>query len=78
MLSHQHARYIHMKIPRPPHEEKKAPQYGNKKGGGEERYERPPPATPTHPLHLAHALYKGYTRYDKEIFYRTDKLETYI
>ena len=46
---------------------------------GEERYERlPPPATPTHPLHLAHALYRGYTRYDKEVCYRTDTLDTYI
>ena len=49
-----------------------------KKGGGEERYERPPPATPTHPLHLADALYRGYARYDKEVCYRTDTLDTYL
>ena len=51
---------------------------GMKKKGGEERYERhPPPATATHTLHLAHALYRGNTRYDKEVCYRTDTLDTY-
>ena len=78
MLSHRHARHVHMKIPRSPQEEKKAPWYRKKNRGREERYERPLPATPTHPLHLAHALYRGYTRYDKEVCYRTDTLDTYI
>ena len=48
------------------------------KRGREERYARPLPATPTHPLHLAHALYRGRTRYDKEVCYRTDTQDTYI
>ena len=33
-----------------------------KKKGRVDRYKRPPPATPTHPLHLAHALYRGSTQ----------------
>ena len=42
------------------------------------RYEHHlPPATIIHTLHLAHALYKGNTRYGEEVCYRTHTLDTY-
>ena len=70
-------RFARTRGPCPPQDGKEAAWYGKQqnqiskrrqqntevKTKGEERYERhPPPATPTQPVHLAHALYRGNTQ----------------